>query len=960
MKENDFQKYIINYLTTHGYELGDVLNFDKDFCIDREKLFSFLEKSQPKKMRKLKENQTYQHLIMQAINRKAKKSSVIDVWKDGVEVDGEQLDLAYFAPNDTINPDLQIAYELNIISITEELTYSKGNKNRIDLCIFVNGIPFALFELKNRGTGQSYKHGIDQWKKDRDASETLFQQVPVFFSLDSQEAYLTTNLQGEKTFFLPFNKGKNGGAGNPIVEGKYSTHYVWEEVFQKDNVLDLINNFVFKDAEGTFIFPRYHQWEALRKIKQALLTNGKLQNYLFNHSAGSGKTYTITWLAYLLSKLFKDGKKLFDSVIVLTDRIVLDAQLQSSISHIRHQKGVVEVIDQDSQQLADAINSSCPIVITTIQKFAYAKDKIATASGKKQYAIIVDEAHSSQTGKNAQSLREALHKKIEVEKKQDKNNHLAFFAFTATPKEDTLRLFGSFDEEKDKYVPFHVYSMKQAIEEGFILDVLKNYTTYEIYCKLLNNSPHNPIVDKKEAKRIIQGIVKEETIPDKTPIIVDHFHQKARPLLNGQGKAMVVASSIRQAMLYKLEIDKYLEIKKYPYKTIVAFTGETNVNGKDYTEETANGFPSSEIVQRFKSGDYHILIVANKFQTGFDEKRLVSMYIDKSIREVQAVQTLSRLNRVMNGKDQTFILDFANKVEEIQQAFAEFYEGAEVPDGSYSYETLLELERKLLHRYQIITKEQLADFRRIQQASNKDEKQKLVYNVLQKSQEVYDKLGNDQKQVLMAIREYVKIFNWLKLIRSFDNEEGRRLSLLNSMCYWLNRYLTALNDPIETERTKREVIEGLIEVANVHISKKHEGNIEIDKTEKETKKKGSIGSFPSKEEDFLNHILREQNEQMAREFPMLQSLYKDYPEDVKWLIEHIENHNEIERFIHLLPEKPEQVIGEAKKIGMRGLRGFNKNGELFKQVKGGDDKFKESLFQEILDYIRLKFIKYKK
>lgn len=958
MKEIDFQNQILNHFINHGYKLREMPDYHKDYCIEQTSLFKFLENSQVKKLNKLKELPNYQELILRSIHEKIKKTSVLNVWKEGVEVEGVYLDLAYFAPNQDINPELQWRYEQNIISVMEELEYSKNNKNRIDLAVFVNGIPFALFELKNKITGQSYKDAIYQWKKDRDPSEPLFQQTPVFFAMDSQEAYLATKLQGKDTFFLPFNKGNNGGAGNPIVSGKLSTHYIWEELFQKDNVMDLINNFIFKDQNGFIIFPRYHQWDALRKTKQAVLESKELTNYLYNHSAGSGKTYTITWLAYMLSKLYKDGKKLFDTVIVLTDRLVLDAQLQASISHIPHQDGVVQVIDDDSNQLAEKINHSYPIVITTIQKFAYAKDKITTKTGNKRYAIIVDEAHSSQTGEYGKKLRKALNKKVEEELKADKKNNLSFFAFTATPKEETLRLFGTYNKDVEKYVPFHVYSMKQAIEEGFILDVLKNYTTYQMYYQLLNNSPFNPLVDKSIAKRIIHGIVGEATIPYKTPIIVEHYHEKVRPLLNNQGKAMIVADGIKQAMMYKLEIDQYLEKKGYPYQTIVAFTGDVVINDVSYTEESANGFNSEEIPSKFKTNDYHILIVANKFQTGFDEKKLVGMYIDKKINGVQAVQTLSRLNRVMNGKDQTFILDFVNSPEDIQLAFGEFYDGAEVPNGNYTMNDLILLKRKL-YRTNVVTEKQVNAYDRIIKYSKKENRLVESYHLLEESEEVYEMLDDKgKKTVCIMIRDYLKMYNWLEFICSFKGEEGEELKRLQKYLYVLNRYLSSLDSTRSNKnKVSKEELEEIIEVTNVKAILQHEGNIEIQKTEKENIDTNNvISGIKVPKEEFLNQILRETNAEIAEMFPTMQETYKSFPEDMKWLVEYIEKHPQIDTFI----KKPDTktTLDAIRSFAFQGLRAQKRRDILEYFLKEKGKEIVNILFREILEYKQLKKQKY--
>lgn len=599
-------------------------------------------------------------------------------------------------------------YKENIFKITRQLKYSDKHNNTLDMVLSLNGFPVIVMELKNQFTGQNVYNAIKQFKEDRNPKEKLFgfnERVLVYFAVDTDEVYMTTELKGAKTYFLPFNKGNNRGKGNPQVEGKERTYYLWEEILKQDSLLDIIKRFYFIDKENNrAIFPRYHQLDAVRKIVADLEVNKAGLNYLIQHSAGSGKTNTIAWTSHRLSSLHDENDNaIFDSVIVVTDRKVLDKQLQDAIYQLEHKKGLVVKIDDDknSSDLANAITSGVKIIITTIQKFPYALQKIDSLE-KRKYAVIIDEAHSSTAGENMSALKETLagktldeaakeqaeEEKSEkssmdkmselIEKRTDLKN-ISFFAFTATPKNKTMQIFGRIGDDGKPH-EFHLYSMKQAIEEKFILDVLKNYMPVSVYYKVGKKIEDNPEFDKGEAKRAVNRFVSlnVHNIRQKVETIVDDFMLNRIMWIDGKAKAMVVTASRLHAVRYKIAIDRYIKEKGYNIKALVAFSGTVNDEEEEYTEVSMNKNIASDITENnlpniFDKDEFKILIVAEKYQTGFDQPKLCAMYVDKKLDGIKTVQTLSRLNRIYPNK-QTFILDFQNSVEDIQKAYEPYFE----------------------------------------------------------------------------------------------------------------------------------------------------------------------------------------------------------------------------------------------------------------------------------------------
>jgi type I restriction enzyme R subunit len=657
----------------------------------------------------------------------------LDVLRHGFKFFGKKLDCAYFKPAHGMNPEILAKYAKNRLVVIRQVRFIEGGDQSVDVVLFVNGFPIATAELKNQLTNQTVQDAVLQYRQ-RDAHHPLFRfktRALVHFAVDPDLVYMATKLAGDGTFFLPFNRGAGSGAGNPEHPSGYRTAYLWEEVWQRDSFLDILGRFAHlqveeqKKPDGTtttresVIFPRYHQLDVVRRLEAAARRDGAGKSYLVQHSAGSGKSNSIAWLAHRLSSLHdeKDGR-VFDSVVVVTDRKVLDQQLQENIYQFEHKQGVVEKIDENSQQLADALSSGTPIIITTLQKFPFVTEKIGKLPSRR-YALIVDEAHSSQTGEAARHMKEVLAAKtLEDAEQQDddedetsedhvlrvmasrgKQKNLSFFAFTATPKAKTLEVFGERDAE-GKPTPFHLYSMRQAIEEGFILDVLKNYTTYKAFYRLIKAVEADPKVNKKQATSQLARFMSlhPHNIAQKTEVMVEHFRAKVRHKIGGKAKAMVVTSSRLHAVRYKQAFDKYISERGYDIGVLVAFSGvvkDPDFDEIELTEVGMNrGIKEKELPGKFDSDQYQVLLVANKYQTGFDQPLLHTMYVDKRLSGVQAVQTLSRLNRMAPGKEDTFVLDFVNKAEEIQNSFQPYYEQTVVAESADPHQ-LYELQHRL-------------------------------------------------------------------------------------------------------------------------------------------------------------------------------------------------------------------------------------------------------------------------
>lgn len=737
--EQTFEEAIEYHLLNHGgYVPGYSSDFDAKRGLFPSYIIGFLKQSQPRAWSKIESihKGEVESKVLQRLLKEIDLRGVLDVMRKGFTDYGVKFQMAFFQPESSLNPDAETLYQMNHLSVTRQLFYERVGNNSLDMVLSLNGVPMATIELKNQFSGQSVENAKKQYVYDREPTEPIFEfkkRALVHFAVDTDEAFMTTKLSGKATRYLPFNLGHNNGAGNPPNPNGYRTSYLWEQVWTKDSFMDIIGKFLHlsveefemngvKKKKEAIIFPRYHQLQVVRKITADAKTSGVGKNYLIQHSAGSGKSNSIAWLSYRLSSLHNsENERVFDSVIVITDRRVLDSQLQNTIYQFEHTEGVVQKIDKDSSQLAQAITAGSHIIITTLQKFPFILDKIGDIPARK-YAVIIDEAHSSQGGEATKKMKEVLSAKSLEEAEQDEaytgleedaedeirksmlargqQSNLSFFAFTATPKPKTIEVFGTMGKQ-GKPEPFHLYSMKQAIEEGFILDVLRNYTTYKSYFKLSKQIEDDPKVNKKKAAIAIARFMSlhPHNLAQKTEVMVEHFRQVVSKKIGGKAKAMVVTSSRLHAVRYKEEFDRYIKDKGYnDIKTIVAFSGKViYANSPDGVSEVEmNGFPEKELTRKFASDEYQLLLVADKYQTGFDQPLLHTMYVDKKLSGVKAVQTLSRLNRMCAGKEDTFVLDFANETQEILDSFQPYYELTSIKENSdpnHLYDLKSELEK---------------------------------------------------------------------------------------------------------------------------------------------------------------------------------------------------------------------------------------------------------------------------
>jgi type I restriction enzyme R subunit len=745
--EAAFETAIEAVLLGEGYTRIDAKGFDRERAIFPNETLDFIRVTQTKvweKLEALHGEQTGAR-VLESLCKWLDTHGTLATLRHGFKCFGRTLRIAFFRPAHGLNPDLEARYQANRLGLTRQLHFSPKSEKSLDVVLSVNGIPVVTLELKNPLSGQTAANAIHQYRHDRDPCEPIFvftKRALVHFAVDTEEAHMATRLAGSSTYFLPFNQGLDDGAGNPPdPEGRnYKTAYLWEEVLQRDSLLDLLARFLHLNVEEkitdegkklrkeSLIFPRYHQLQAVRQMVATAASEGVGHNYLIEHSAGSGKSNTIAWLAHRLSSLHNArDERLFDSVVVITDRVVLDRQLQNTIYQFDHRQGVVQKIDEDSRQLAEALEAGVPIIITTLQKFPFVSGQLAKLSDERgegskshlptrKYAVIIDEAHSSQSGETATELKGVLggaelrrkaqemaeeEGEVELERlfrsmaKRGKQPNMSFFAFTATPKHKTLAIFGRNGE------PFHRYTMRQAIEEGFIEDVLKNYVTYKTYYKLIKKAEDDPNVERKKAAKALARFMRlhPHNIGQKTEVMVEHFQQFTRHKIGGRAKAMVVTGSRLEAVRYKQEFDRYIQEKGYPIKSLVAFSGtveDDKIPEKSYTEVEMNGgIREKELPDTFAKPEFRVLLVAEKYQTGFDQPLLHTMYVDKRLAGIQAVQTLSRLNRTHPLKDDTFVLDFVNDPAGIQEAFRQYYEGSvmgEQVDPDKLYEVKAELD----------------------------------------------------------------------------------------------------------------------------------------------------------------------------------------------------------------------------------------------------------------------------
>lgn len=781
----------------HSNEFSEA--YDKNLCFLPEHLLSFIKSTQSEtygRLQSFKDSGT-DTFLLKKIDELISKRGIIEVLRNGVQTSGCNFQLAYFKPKSDLNPELNKLYSKNHFTVVRQLHYSKRNNNSLDMTLFLNGVPISTLELKNQLTGQSIRDAEKQYKFDRDPREPLFKfkRCLVHFCVDNDKVSMTTRLSGSKTRFLPYNKDIE----NPLVEDDYRSNYLWNEILTPDSLLDIIENFVLISEEEerewnpkkkvvekkkfeVQIFPRYHQLEVIRSLRETVKVEGVGKNYLIQHTTGSGKSYSIGWLSHTLASLYQkqgDTKRMFDSILVLTDRKVLDKQLQGTVSKLEQTDGVVNNVDLNSQQLKEFLEKGKDIIITTVQKFPVISDAIANLKSK-TFAVVIDEVHSSQSGETAKHIKKSLSKTEDEEEldfedlirleisSRGKQDHISYFGFTGTPKNKTLELFGRKNSE-GLFVPFHSYTMKQSIAEGFTLDVLQNYTTYKRYFKVLQTDDEDKEVPESQVKRELVQFVDshEETIKQKVTIILDHFVDKASRKIDGKARGMVVVRSRKHCVLFHEEMVSQMRERNLTYSCLVAFSGTIYHNGIENTEVSlnkANGLKGN-IPDGLKDPRFRILIVSNKYQTGFDEPMMQSMYVDKKLNGVQCVQTLSRLNRTKSGKTDTFVLDFANETEEIVESFQPYFTSTvltEETDPDKVYDLLYEIEQ-----YQLYTEYQLDEFcKEFYSVSDSDEKlHPIIDEVVKRFKDRLDEEAQDKFKSL--IQSYIRLYSYVTQISSF-------------------------------------------------------------------------------------------------------------------------------------------------------------------------------------------------
>ncbi|WP_294215897.1 type I restriction endonuclease [uncultured Chryseobacterium sp.] len=915
--EHTFESVLVQSLIENGgYTLGDASTYSKELGFFRDEIIHFLKASQPSRWTKIESvhGADVENRVLQRLYKEMDLRGSLDVLRNGFTDYGVRFQMVFFQPASGLNPDAVYLYNQNSLKVYRQIYYSKDNKNSVDVLLSLNGIPVATLELKNQFTGQNVHSALKQYSTTRDNREILFafkKRALVHFAVDQDEVFMTTRLDGSKTYWLPFNKGYNKGKGNPPNSGGYRTAYFWEDILAKGSWLEIIQRFVHLQTEEIIlegriyrkerlIFPRYHQLDVVREISNKVLEVGVGKNYLIQHSAGSGKSNSISWLAYRLSSLHnQNNERMFDSVIVVTDRRVLDNQLQNTIYQFEHKTGVVQKIDKDSNQLASALGYGTNIIITTLQKFPYVVGKVGELP-ERQYAVIIDEAHSSQGGEAskklkevlaAKSLEDAVNEEIEDDYSGDdfireqiessaqsrgQQPNISFFAFTATPKYKTLQVFGDKDE-KGKPKPFHLYSMRQAIEEGFILDVLQNYTSYELYFRLTKAIEDDPKFNKSKAAKAIGKYVSlhPHNLAQKTEVIIEHFREVVSKKIGGRAKAMLVCGSRLHAKRYFEEFRRYIQEKKYEneIKVLVAFSGK--VKDDNYldgvSEPELTGYGERELPEIFDTEEYKILIVADKYQTGFDQPLLHTMYVDKKLSGVKAVQTLSRLNRICPGKEDTFVLDFVNDRQTIMDSFQPYYEITSViedPDVNH----LFDLKQRL-DQFQVYWDSEIDAFTDIyfnpstRISNSKD--QKYLYAFTDNAVDRFKGLGEEyQDEFKKGLRTWTNLYAFLSQIMPFTDIDSEkfyayaRLLLIRLPKKDLSE-VVQLDDEIALEYYRLQKIkEGAIELA-----KNGEGELS-----------GTVeaGLKRQKEEEaLLSEIINILNSQFNTEFEEADKLFFD-------------------------------------------------------------------------------------
>lgn len=916
--ENVFETALVQSLTEKGgYTEGNAQDYSPDPGLFKSDTIEFLKKSQPRRWEKITSvhGSDVENRVIGRLYKELDLRGSLDVLRNGFVDYGVRFQMAYFQPVSGLNPDAVVLFNSNLLKVYRQVFYSSKNRNSVDLVLSLNGIPVVTFELKNQFTGQNTGNALKQYSTTRDNREILFtfkKRALVHFAVDQDEVFMTTKLAGSKTCWLPFNKGYNNGKGNPPNPNGYRTAYLWEDVLKKDNWMEILQRFIHLQTEEivmegkqykkeTLIFPRYHQLDVVRKIGEDIQTAGVGTSYLVQHSAGSGKSNSIAWLAYRLSSLHdQTDKRIFDSVIVVTDRKVLDQQLQNTIYQFEHKSGVVQKIDKDSNQLAAALGYGTNIIITTLQKFPFVVNRVGELPDRK-YAVIIDEAHSSQGGEASKKMKEVLaSRSLEDAANEDytddytgddfireqielsasvrgRQNNISFFAFTATPKYKTLEVFGHKDED-GKPKPFHLYSMRQAIEEGFILDVLQNYTTYELYFKLTKAIEDDPNLNKKKAATAIGRFVSlhPHNLAQKTEVIVEHFRNIVAKKIGGKAKAMLVCGSRLHAKRYYEEFGRYIREHGYDneIKVLVAFSGKVidDNTPQGVSEPDLTGFGEKELPDVFNEEEYRILIVADKYQTGFDQPLLHTMYVDKKLSGVKAVQTLSRLNRVCPGKEDTFVLDFVNERQVILDSFQPYYEITSVTEQT-DINHLFDLKIKL-DEFQIYWESEINAFSKVYfdpaTKVNNARHQKYLYSFTDPAVDRFKEMKEEEKkdEFKKGLRSWTNLYAFLSQIMPFTDIESEKFYAYAKL--------------LQTRLPKRNLSETLqlddeVALEYYRLQKIKEGSIELEK-EKEGELSGTseAGLKRGKDEEaLLSEIINILNERFGTDFEEADRLFFD-------------------------------------------------------------------------------------
>jgi len=972
--EQNFEEHIEENLLNSGYYKKYSEDYNKDRCIIPEEVVNFIKSTQPKEFENLQKQYGVdtEDKLYYRLSQEISKKGALETIRKGFKDRGSKFRMAYFKPSSGMNPEARKLYELNRFCVVRQLKFSSRNQKSLDMVIFLNGIPIITAELKNSLTGQFVEEAIKQYRYDRDPREALFKfkRCLVHFAIGNEKVFMTTKLFGPKTKFLPFNKNTE----NPVNLNGHKTAYLWEDILQPDTLLDLIDNYLhlqeytekyfikdkgLKDiTHRSLIFPRYHQLDAVRKILEAVKAEGEGNSYLIDHSAGSGKSNSIAWLAHHLATFYQSDKerdRLFDSIIVVSSRRVLDFQLQKTIKQFEQTVGVVIAIDKDSNQLRKALEVGEDVIVTTIQKFPVISDQMNKLSGKR-FAVIVDEAHLGQSGEDAKHLKKVLSVNLEEAEEKDKIDfdledevlkeirvrgkqpHISYFAFTATPKNKTLELFGRKGSD-GKPTAFHTYSMRQAIEENFILDVLKNYMTYKRYFKLLKKIASDKKYEKRKAIKLLTSYVdlQPHAIITKTQIMLDHFLNKTINEIQGRARAMVVTRSRLHAVKYYLAFRKEMRQRNLSFKPLVAFSGTVvdPDSGEEYTENSLNRLSRQDsIPDALKTPEYRILIVAEKFQTGYDEPLLHTMFVDKKLKGLHAVQTLSRLNRKMDGKSETLVIDFVNEAEDIQKAFQPYYQQIFLEEETDPNE-LYTLQDQLEH-FEIFNNEDIEKFSKI--FFNPNEELEKLQPVLDRVVEKWEYKHYDEKEDFRSIlQKFIRLYGFISQIITFEDIELEKL-------YNFGKNL--LNKLPRTRKKLPYEIKEAVDLDSFRIQQTFKGRIKLADEDGVVKKPVIDGNPPPpEEEEFLTKIIEVLNEAYGANLT-----YEDKV-DIDLIKRKVEGNEELKAVLNT-NNTIENIRRKFEVIFDSTLVGFTQNKiELYKKLSDPqiNSQFKRKWFDRLIE-----------